>query len=84
MLHSSVSAGINFVHSTDKELNLLYSNIEHIGHIQFVTTRLYINTHIHTHTQSDYKHAYIYSADSLVILHTDPVHVFTKLMQIHF
>lgn len=69
------------MHSTNKELNLLYCNIEHIGHIEFVITRLYINTHIHT--QSDYIHACIYSAD-MVILHTDPIHVFTKLMQFQF
>jgi len=52
MLHSSVSAVINFVRSTNKELNLLYCNIEHIGHIQFVIICLYINTHIDTHTHT--------------------------------
>jgi len=84
VLHSIVSAVVYFVHSTNKELNLLYCSTEYIGHIQFVITRLYINTHTHIHTQSDYIHAYIYSADSLAILHTDPVHVFTKLMLFQF
>ena len=69
---------INLMHSINKDLNLLYCNIQHIGHIQIVIRHLYINTYIHT--QSDYIHAHIYSTASLVTLHTDPVHVFIKLM----